>query len=210
MSVVAPWIPKKVANPINEFLLGKKERTQQLPAFNKQQQALQQSLISQLLGQNANIQQSPLFQQGSSFLQNLLSGSPEATAAFEAPYMRQFNEQTIPELAERFSGLGSGSQRSSAFQQALGSAGAGLQENLASLRSGLQMQAIPQAFSYAQQPISNYASLANQAFRPSFENILRPATGGVLGGLFGGASQGLGQEGGMAMMSKLLPLLGLL
>lgn len=210
MSFVSPWIPKKVANPINEFLTGKKERNQKLPFFSKQQQALQQSLISQLLGQNANIQQSPLFQQGSSFLQNLLSGSPEASAAFEAPYMRQFQEQTIPALAERFSGLGSGAQNSSAFQQALGAAGAGLSENLASLRSGLQMGALPQALGYAQQPISNYAGLAGQAFRPGFENIFRPSTGGILGGLFGGASQGLGQAGGMAAISKLLPLLGLL
>lgn len=215
MSFVSPWIPKKVANPINEFITGKKERNQQLPLINKQQQGLQQSLISQLLGQNTNIQQSPLFQQGSSFLQNLLSGSPEATAAFEAPYMRQFQEQIIPALSERFSGGfgipgASSAKSSSAFQQALGAAGAGLSENLASLRSGLQMQALPQAFNYAQQPISNYAALAGQALRPSLENMFRPSTGGILGGLFGGASQGLGQAGGMAGMAKLLPLLGLL
>ena len=127
----------------------------QLSTMNKGQRGLLQQLLGGLQGQSSNIQQSPLFQQGSSFLQNLLSGSPEATAAFEAPYMRQFNEQIVPGLAERFSGLGAGAQRSSAFSQALGAAGAGLSENLAALRGQLQLGAVPQALGYAQQPISN-------------------------------------------------------
>ena len=127
----------------------------QLSTMSGGQSQLLKQLLGALQGQSSNIQQSPLFQQGSSYLQNLLSGSPQSTAAFEAPYMRQFNEQTIPALAERFSGLGSGAQSSSAFNQALGAAGAGLSENLASLRAQLQMSGLGQALGYAQQPISN-------------------------------------------------------
>lgn len=209
MSVTTPWVPKKIANPINEFLFGKKEKMQKVNLFNKQQKGLQNMLLGQLGGQNTNISQNSLYQSGSNYLQQLLSGSPEATKAFEAPYMRQFNEQIIPQLAERFTGAGAGAQSSSAFQQALGQSGADLTERLASLRGQLQGGAANQALGYAQQPISNFAGLSQQAFRPSFENILRPSTGGVLGGLFGGASQGIGQAGGMAAMTKLLPLLGL-
>jgi hypothetical protein len=58
----------------------------------------------------------------------------------------QFQTQTVPGLAERFTSLGSGAQRSSAFQGALGQAGAGLEEGLGALRSqyGLQQQGLNQ------------------------------------------------------------------
>lgn len=121
----------------------------------KQQSNFLQQLLGQLMGQSSDIGQNPLYQQGSNYLQQLLSGSPESSAAFEAPAMRQFNEQIVPGLAERFSGMGAGAQSSSAFQQALGQAGAGLSENLQAMRSGLQFGGLGQALGYAQQPISN-------------------------------------------------------
>jgi len=76
----------------------------------------QQSLISQLMGALTG-QGGP---QGG-ILGDLLGGD-----AFAVPEMRRFQEQTIPGIAERFTGLGAGSQSSSAFQQALGTAGADL------------------------------------------------------------------------------------
>lgn len=167
-----------------------------ISTVSRPQKAFLNQLLGQLSGQSSNIQQSPLFQQGTSFLQNLLSGSPESTAAFEAPAMRQFQEQIIPKLAERFSGMGAGAQSSSAFQQALGQAGAGLSENLQALRSGLQMQALPSALGFAQQPISNLLGLGGlglgtQTFgytpkqRPFWQELL------------GGAAGGFGQLGGL-------------
>lgn len=53
---------------------------------------------------------------------------------------QNFYQNTIPSLAERFSGLGAGSQRSSAFSQSLGQAGAGLESALASLESQYGLQ----------------------------------------------------------------------
>jgi hypothetical protein len=119
--------------------------------------------ISQLGGQNGNIMQNPLYQQGSNWLQNLFSNDSQSMQAFEAPYMRRFREQTIPQLAEQFAGMGAGAQSSSGFQQALGQAGAKLSEDLASLRSGLQFQSIPHALQYAQQPVANYANMSQTA-----------------------------------------------
>lgn len=113
-----------------------------LSTLNPQQQTILQQLLGSISGQSGNIQQNPLYQSGQNFLQGILGGD---TSKFEAPLMRQFNEQIIPGLAERFSGAGAGSQSSSAFQQALGGAGADLTERLGALRSGLQMQAAPQA-----------------------------------------------------------------
>lgn len=147
------------------------------------------------LFQMANLQQSPLFQQGSNYLQNLLSGSPEAFQSFEAPFMRQFQEQIIPQLAERFSGVGA--RNSSGFQQALGQAGAGLSENLASLRSGLQMQALPQSLNFAQAPFNNLRSLMDvqtQAFLPKQPSGWQRFLSGITPGL----GSGLGMLGGMS------------
>lgn len=176
----------------------------------KQQSQFLQQLLGQLSGQSSNIGQNPLFQQGSNYLQQLLSGSPESTAAFEAPAMRQFNEQIIPGIAERFTGAfgGAGAQSSSAFQQALGQAGAGLSENLQALRSGLQFGALPQALGYAQQPISNLQGFGQlglgtqmRGFAPKqqgfLQQLLQALAGGV--GQFGGAlgtSYGLRGLGG--------------
>lgn len=174
---------------------------QKLSTMNSGQRKLLQQLLGSLGGQQTNIQSNPLFQQGSGFLQNLLSGSPESTQAFEAPAMRQFNEQIIPGIAERFSGLGAGSQSSSAFQQALGQAGAGLSERLQALRSGLQTQALPQALGFAQQPISNYSGLAGLGLGTSTKSFA-PKQPSFLESLLGQGAQGAGQL--LAMLPFLL------
>jgi hypothetical protein len=99
---------------------------------------------------------------GSNFLQNLLGQSAEDRYKdFEAPYLRQFREQVVPEIAERFTGPNA--QRSSAFQQALGGAGAGLTENLAALKGNLisqmlnqQLQGANIGLGYSQLPMQRY------------------------------------------------------
>jgi hypothetical protein len=167
---------------------------------------LMQQLSQMFRGGGADIQQNPLYQSGASYLQNLLSGSPESTSAFEAPYLRQFNEQIVPGLAERFAGMGAGAQSSSAFRNALGSASSGLQENLAALRAGLQGQASDQALQYAQQPFANLSGLAGlglgtqtKAFMPKQQSFWQQLlTSGA-----GGVGQGVGSLGGMWGLSKL-------
>ena len=117
----------------------KKPGLKKIPTMSKPQEGLQNQILQMLQGQ---LGQGGSFGQAQNYLQNLLSGSPESMQAFQAPAMRQFNEQIVPGLAERFSGLGAGAQSSSAFQQALGQAGAGLAENLQALRSGLDRKSV--------------------------------------------------------------------
>jgi len=145
--------------------------------FNPQQQ----SAFSQLL---ASLQ--PAGQKSSDYYSQLLEGSPEAFQNFEAPYMRQFHEQTVPGLSEQFAGLGALS--SSGFQQALGQAGAGLSENLAGLRSGLQMQAAGQS----QSSLQNLLGMSTQGLVPKQLGFLKQ----LLLSLGGGAGQGFGQLAG--------------
>lgn len=76
----------------------------------------------------------------------------------------QFQTQTIPSLAERFTSMGEGAQRSSGFQQALGGAGVDLEEMLASLGSQYALQSVPA-----------YSSLLGLGLQPKYENIMQGA-----------------------------------
>lgn len=161
-----------------DFMFGKKEKMMQTPTMTGGQSDLLNQLLGALQGGGGG-----LMGQGGQYLSDMLSGSPEAMQKFEAPYMRQFSEKIIPSLSERFSSLGSGSQGSSAFGQQLGAAASGLQEQLASLRGGLQQNALSQLMGMGGMGLG----------ARSFENIFRPETQGMMGGI----GQGLGQAAGM-------------
>jgi len=122
-----------------DFLFGKSGKSFPVQTMTGEQSDLLKQLLSGLSG--------PL-SSGLGNLQALLGGGEEAYKAYEAPAMRQFNEQIIPGIAARFSGLGAGAQGSSAFPQALSQAGASLSENLAAQRAGLQSQALSQLLGF--------------------------------------------------------------
>lgn len=176
------------------FLGDKKEKQQRIKTVSPEQEAFINRILGQMGGQNVDISQSPLYQQGSGFLQELLSGSPEAFSKFEGPYQSMFQQEIVPGIAERFSGLGAGSRNSSAFQQSLGTAGRQLTENLAALRGGLQNSALGQSLAFAQQPISNFGALSSLGLTPTFAtriteggpNALSQLMAPILAG-FGGA-----------------------
>lgn len=145
--------PQKQRSGVGEFFLGKQQKYNQLPTQTPQgMQALQQ-----LLGGG-------------------MQGLRDPYAGFEPiaqQYQRQFETETVPGIAERFTALGSGgSQRSSAFQNSLGSAGSELATNLAALKSQYGLQ--------------NRNALLNQiqlGLTPQFETVNEAGTGGFLGGL---------------------------
>ena len=135
----------------------------QSPKFNQNQMNILQSLLG--LGQNS-------LQSGS---MPGLDFSPIAQKI-----TKQFNEQIVPSLAERFTAMGGG-QRSSAFQGALGQAGAGLGENLAASEQQFKLQQLPAIM-----------QLLNLGLQPQFESSYIPATPGFGQGIAGGIGQGIG------------------
>ena len=125
------------------FGKNKKAQTTQLPTLNPQQQGWQS-------------------QAGQMAMQGLQD--PSAGFAPIADRARsQFQSQTIPSLAERFTSFGQGGQRSSDFMGAVAGAGADLEEGLAGQASqyGLQNQGLLQ-------------QLLGIGMQPSFENIYQP------------------------------------
>lgn len=165
-----------------ESLFGYPAQTQQLPRFTPEQQSALNQLLS--LG-SANIQK-----------------PYEGFAPIEQQARTQFQTQTIPSIAERFTAMGGAQKGSSAFQGVLGSAASGLESQLAALKSqyGLQQR---------QQGLQQLGL----GLTPSFENIYQPQTTGFLGGLAPALGQGLGYglTGGFGGLgSGLSALLGLL
>lgn len=167
------------------FLFGSKGKTRQLPTMTPEQMAFFRNFLSQL-----GVAGAGGFGESMDYLRGLLSGDPEALRAFEAPHLREFQEQTLPALTERLTGLGGGGGRSSGAAQVLGQAGQSLQEKLASLRAGLQQQA-------AQSLLGTYLQGAGLGIgaRP-FGYQYEPGREGLFGSLAGGLGQGLG--GGLA------------
>ena len=100
-------------------------RLQKVPTYTKGQSGLLRNLIDKL---NQMSQSGGGEQEALAFLQNILNPESEEYQSLVAPYMREFEEKTVPGLAERFAGMGA--LGSSGFGQALGAAGAGLQEKL--------------------------------------------------------------------------------
>jgi len=78
-----------------------------------------------------------LFQQGQQGMQNM---PPANFGALKDMYTQNFNQNTIPGIMERFSGMGAGGQRSSAFEQALGGAGAQMNTQMAGMEQGFNHQ----------------------------------------------------------------------
>lgn len=123
-------------------------------------------------------------------------GTPEQWAQLEAPALRQFG-QLQGALGARFSGMGTGAQRSSAFQQAGNSAAQELAEQLQSQRLGLQQNAI-------QQLLGLYGNLmGTQTFENAILQKQIPPWKQALIGLAGGLGQ-LGQSGGQLGIAKYL------
>lgn len=168
-----------------------------------QRQTIDQILqsIKGMQGQQ-DITQQQGYGQGLDWLMSMFN-DPSFFQSFEAPLQRQFQEQTVPELANRFAGMGSGGALgSTAFRNQLGREGSNLSTNIAALRGGMQQQAIPQLLGYSQQPFSNLMSLYQQAMTPT-RNVYQPPSSGLFGpilsSLAGGLSAGYGQKLGQTM-----------
>lgn len=139
-----------------EGLFGSKPKFEKHSMLTGHQSKMLKKLLGNINPEDFDVTQNPLYQKSQSFLSDLLDPSSKAAKSFEAPYKRQFEQEVVPGLAERFTSMGG--QNSSGFQQTMGQAGAGLSENLASMRNQLAMQALPQAFSFSQQPFANLMS----------------------------------------------------
>src|SRR3989442_13411303 len=148
--------------------------------------SMQKGFAKNVLG-GGGLESQPGYQQGLSYLLQLLSGSPESRQAFEQPYLEQFEQQTIPGIAERFAGMGTGAGAlsSSGLYNTLSQAGRGLQTDLASMYEQQRMNSLSQLLPFLQSPY-------NQKFQALQHQPMRRQRSSILGSLGGLAGAGLG------------------
>jgi hypothetical protein len=134
-------------------------------------------------------------------LQQALSGLGGLNKPFDfGPIEKQarsgFAQQTVPTLAERFTSMGNNALSSPAFASQLGQAGAGLEENLAALKSqiGLQQQGQQQNL---------LLNLLQTGLAPQSENLIHPQQPG-----FGESAANAGIQALLAYLAGGLPGLG--
>lgn len=171
---------------ILDFLMGSSGKARQLPTMSKGQLGLQDQALRQALSGMQGMQNRPVF-----------NFEPIAQQA-----RTQFQTQTIPQLAERFTSMGGG-QRSSAFQGALGQAGAGLEESLAALKEQYGLQERGQEQNWLN-------SLMSSGMQPRFQYAQMPPSQGLLQSLLpllitGGVGKALGgSEGALKLLGSLM------
>ncbi len=126
------------------------------------------------------------------YYNDLMSDNSQAFQSFAAPEQRRFNEQTVPDLAEQFAGMGSGALSGSGFRNAAVSAGTDLSERLGAIRAQLRAQ--------GEQGLQ---SIGQQALQPYHENVYEQPQGNFLTGIapLAGTAAGafLGGPGGAAI-----------
>jgi len=163
------------------FLSGTKGKFQQKSLLGPEQQGLYGQLLAASQGAGAG----GAFGQSADYFRDLLSDDSKTFQAMQAPEMRQFHEEIVPDLAEQFAGMGSGGLSSSGFRNAAVNAGASLSERLGAIRAQLR-----------QQGAAGLANLGQQGLGQFNENIYRPRTPGFLESVAPGLGQGLGMAAG--------------
>lgn len=152
------WAPMAIQagmTLIQGIMAGDEESMKKFQTLDPQQKKFlmgELNTLQKMQGQNGAMGQ------GMNILQQYLDPNSNIYKNFEKPYMQEFEQQTVPGLAERFAGAGAngGALSSSGFGQALSSAGANLQTNLAQMKSGLQRNAINDIF-------GQYNNMANRS-----------------------------------------------
>ena len=128
-----------------------------------------------------------------SFLGRLAGGDQEMFKEMEAPAWQQFLGLQ-GQNASRFSGMGTGSRRSSGFQNTMNQASSDFAQALQSQRMGLQNQAIKDLMGMSNQLLDQRPNM--QGFMkksPSFWQQLLAGLGGAGGQFLGGLGGGMGQ-----------------
>jgi hypothetical protein len=188
---------------------GTDPKLKKFQTLSHSQRKVQERLLQNRLPNLPSARNNPNFQSGSRYLQNLLSQSPqERYSQLEAPYMRQFQNEIMPGIAEQYAGAGA--MGSSGFQNAAAEAGSSLMERLAALNlnqqnifRGQQLSAVPMSQSYSQQPYNEQMGRRQLQFQRNQLGMQTPAFGyqNIPGqpGMGQGIAQGYGSMAGMGM-----------
>ena len=177
----------------------------QVSRLGPEQEPLKNQLINSTMKRGAG----GAFGQSADYWRNLISDNSADFNSFTRPEMRRYQEQTIPDLAEQFAGMGSGGMSSSGFRNAAVGAGTDLSERLGAIRAQLRQSAAQSLFGLGQAGLQGFYENTYQQDAPNPLATIAPIAGTVVGGMFGGppgamAGAALGQ-GAVSMMGSSSP-----
>ena len=159
---------------------GKSEKIKRFDPYDQQQRAYLNQLLQGAQSGNQNAMQ---------YLNSILSNDEQAYNDFEAPEMQRFQQQTVPGIMERFSGMGA--QSSSALNQTLGQAGQDLSLGLAQQRAGLKQNALQQLLGMGQQGLTPQHYYTKGGQQSLWGQLAPAASQGFLQGSQGGQFSGI-------------------
>lgn len=153
----------------------------------------------------------PLNENAMSYLNQILSNDPEAFAEFEAPMKQAYEQETIPNILERFSSVGA--RNSSALNQTLARSGRDLSMDLAAQRANLRDSALGRLGQFNQTALTRTKEPYIKGGAPGGASAAAPFAGagveGIIdflkslnkGGAASGGTGGTGSVGGNTGMS---------
>ncbi len=168
---------------VGNFFTGTPEKHKRVSTLLPEQQGNFNQLNNAIQGQGAG----GAFGDTADYYRDLLDVNGQNAQQQSAPYLRQFNEQTIPDLAEQFAGMGSGGLSSSGFRNAGISAGTDLSERLGALRSQLRQQGAAGLAGLGGMGLQNYSQdVMTQPGSQGFLSQVSPLAGAAIGAFTGG------------------------
>lgn len=188
-------------------------QTGQKPWKEKLPSGMRKTLVQQYTPEQMQ-QHQQMFQYAApdSYLSKLAGGDQSTFDQVEAPAFRQFNQQ-VGNLASRFSGMGgTGSRRSSGFQNASTQAASNFAQDLQSNRQNLQRQALTDLRGLSQELLSARPYEVGLEEKPQGFDWLGAggALAGGVGGFFLGGPAGAAQGAqlGNSLLSRGGPIQG--
>ena len=172
------------------FMSGTPEKFDRISNLDPQQSGLYNQLLQAGKGS---------FGGASNYYKSLLSDNNSTFDAYAAPEMRQFREQTIPDLSEQFAGMGAGGLSSSGFRNAAVNAGTDLSERLGAIRAQLRQQGAQGLMGIGQQGMQSYGENIYRPAQPGFGQQMAPAIGMGIGALAGSFLPGAGTAMGASL-----------
>lgn len=172
------------------FFTGSPEKHERVSTLRKEQEPLYQQAVNAGLNKGAG----GAFGTSADYYRDLLSDDSSTYNAMQAPEMRRFNEQIIPDISEQFAGMGAGGLTSSGFQNAAVNAGTDLSERLGAIRARLRSEGAQGLQNIGQTGLQNYSQdVMTQPGSQGFGQYVGPilgAAGTAIGGPLLGAAGG--------------------
>ena len=184
-----PFSNKKFRKGASELAFGSPEERENVSTLRPEQEGNFQQLQNAAQGRGAT----GAFGESADYYRDLMSNDNADINAFNAPALRQYNEEIVPGLSEQFAGMGAGGLSSSGFRNAQIQGATDLSERLGAMRANLRQRGAEGLQNIGQQSLGNYSQnmvtkQGSQGLIGSVGPALVSAGAAALGGPAAGAA----------------------